>query len=102
MRPAAYTTCAWSGAPALRGLPQAGGAAVLGAVLGAAAGWWIVRALGADPVPDGVAAAIGTGISAAAAALVVGLAVMMVAARAPLATAWRELRSSGRQEVHGG
>jgi putative peptidoglycan lipid II flippase len=91
-----------AGAPALRGLPQAGGAAVLGAVLGAAAGWWIGRALGADPVPDGVVAAIGTGISAAAAALVVGLAVMMVAARAPLATAWRELRSSGRQEVHGG
>jgi putative peptidoglycan lipid II flippase len=91
-----------AGAPALRGLPQAGGAALLGAVLGGAAGWWISRVLGADPVPDGVVAAIGTGISAAAAALVVGLAVMMVAARAPLATAWRELRSSGRQEVHGG
>jgi putative peptidoglycan lipid II flippase len=91
-----------AGAPALRGLPQAGGAALLGAVLGGAAGWGISRALGADPVPDGVLAAIGTGMSAAAAAVVVGLAVMMVAARAPLATAWRELRSSGRQEVHGG
>ena len=91
-----------AGAPALRGLPQAGGAALLGAVLGGAAGWWISRALGADPVPDDVLAAVGTGIPAAAAALVVGLAVMMGAARAPLATAWRELRSSGRQEVHGG
>jgi putative peptidoglycan lipid II flippase len=91
-----------AGPPALRGLPQAGGAALLGAVVGGAAGWWVSRVLGADPVPDGVLAAVGSGVSAAAAALVVGLAVMMVAARAPLATAWRELRSSGRQEVRGG
>jgi putative peptidoglycan lipid II flippase len=92
-----------AGASALRGLPRAGGAALLAAVLGGGAGWWLSRTLGADPVPgDGVLAAVGVGALAAGAALVVGLAVMMVAARAPLATAWRELHSSGRQEVHGG
>jgi putative peptidoglycan lipid II flippase len=90
------------GSPALRGLPRAGGAALLAAALGAAAGWWIARSLGADPVPDGVLAAVAVGAVAAAAALVVGLAVMMVTARAPLTAAWGELRSSGRQEVHGG
>jgi putative peptidoglycan lipid II flippase len=92
-----------AGAPALRGLPRAGGAALLAAVLGGGAGWGLGRALGADPVPgDGVLAAVGVGALAGASALVVGLAVIMVTARAPLATAWRELRSSGRQEVHGG
>jgi putative peptidoglycan lipid II flippase len=92
-----------AGASALRGLPRAGGAALLAAVLGGGAGWWLSRTLGADPVPgDGVLAAVGVGALAAGAALAVGLAVMMVAARAPLATAWRELHSSGRQEVHGG
>jgi putative peptidoglycan lipid II flippase len=63
---------------------------------------WVSRILDADPVPDGVLTAVGAGVPAGATALVVGLAVMMVVARAPLATAWRELRSSGRQEVHGG
>ena len=92
-----------AGAPALRGLPWTGGAALLAGVLGSGAGWWVSRALGADPVPgDGVLAAVGVGALAGASALVVGLAVMMVVARAPLATAWRELRTSGRQEVHGG
>jgi putative peptidoglycan lipid II flippase len=91
-----------AGVAALRGLPRAGGAALLGAVLGGGAGWWVSRALGADPVPDGVLAAVAAGVPAGAAALAVGLAVMMVGARAPLAAAWRELRSSGRQEVHGG
>jgi putative peptidoglycan lipid II flippase len=92
-----------AGPEALRGLLPAGSAAVLAAVLGGGAGWWLSRALGADPVPDdGVLAAIGVGALAGVAALVVGLAVMMVAARASLAAAWDELRSSGRQEVHGG
>jgi putative peptidoglycan lipid II flippase len=92
-----------AGAPALRGLPRSGAAALLAALVGGGAGWSVSRALGADPVPgDGVLAAVGVGALAGATALVVGLAVMMVAARAPLATAWRELRSSGRQEVHGG
>jgi hypothetical protein len=39
---------------------------------------------------------------AGATALGVGLAVMMVTARTPLAAAWRELRTSARQEVHSG
>jgi putative peptidoglycan lipid II flippase len=91
-----------AGGPSLRGLPQAGGAALLGALVGGAAGWWVGRILGADPVPDGVLPAVAAGLPAGATAMVVGLAVMMVVARAPLATAWRELRSSGRQEVHGG
>jgi putative peptidoglycan lipid II flippase len=92
-----------AGSAALDGLPRAGGAALLAAVVGGGAGWWLSRTLGADPVPgDGVLAAVVVGALAGASALVVGLAVMMVVARAPLATAWRELRSSGRQEVHGG
>jgi putative peptidoglycan lipid II flippase len=92
-----------AGPAALHGLPRAGGAALLAAVVGGGAGWWLSRTLGADPVPgDGVLAAVVVGALAGASALVVGLAVMMVVARAPLSTAWRELRSTGRQEVHGG
>ena len=89
-----------AGSAALYGLPRAGGAALLAAVVGGGAGWWLSRTLGADPVPgDGVLAAVVVGALAGASALVVGLAVMMVVARAPLATAWRELRTSHRQEV---
>jgi putative peptidoglycan lipid II flippase len=89
-----------AGPSALRGLLRAGGAALLAAVLGAGAGGWLSRALGADPVPgDGVVVALGVGALTGAASLAVGLAVMMVAARAPLTAAWRELRWSGRQEV---
>jgi len=92
-----------AGRPALRGVPHAGLSAVLAAVLAAAAGWSVSRALGADPVPtDGVLAAIGVGTLAAGAVLVVALAVMMGTARGPRGSARRELRSSGRQEVHGG
>jgi putative peptidoglycan lipid II flippase len=92
-----------AGRPALRGVPHAGLSAVFAAVLAAAAGWSVSRALGADPVPtDGVLAAIGVGTLAAGAVLVVALAVMMGTARGPLGSALRGLRSSGRQEVHGG
>jgi putative peptidoglycan lipid II flippase len=92
-----------AGPPALRGVPHAGLAALLAALLAAAAGWSVSRALGADPVPtDGVLAAVGVGVLAAGAVLVVALAVMMGTARGPLGAALRELRSSGRQEVHGG
>jgi putative peptidoglycan lipid II flippase len=91
-----------TGDPALRGLPHAGAAALLGAVAGGAAGSWVSRALGADPVPDGVPQALGAGVVAGATALGVGLAVMMVTARTPLAAAWRGLRTSARQEVHSG
>ncbi len=90
------------GSRALRSLPRAGSAALLAAVLGGGAGEWLSRAGGADPVPDGVLAAVGAGAAAGAAALAVAVAVMMVLARPPLAEAWRELRSAGRQEVHGG
>jgi putative peptidoglycan lipid II flippase len=92
-----------AGRRALRGVPHAGLAALLAAGLAAAAGWSVSRALGADPVPtDGVLAAVGVGTLAAGAVLVVALAVMMGTARGPLTAALRELRSSGRQEVHGG
>jgi putative peptidoglycan lipid II flippase len=92
-----------AGRPALRGVPHAGLAALLGAGLAAAAGWSVSRAFGADPVPtDGVLAAVGVGALAGGAVLVVALAVMMGTARGPLGAALRELRSSGRQEVHGG
>ena len=92
-----------AGRPALRGVPHAGLSAVLAAVLAAAAGWSVSRALGADPVPtDGVLAAIGVGTLAAGAVLVVALAVMMGTARGPLRAALRELRSPSRQEVHVG
>ena len=92
-----------AGGSALRGVPHAGGGALLAAVLGAAAGWSVSRALGADPVPnDGVLAAIGTGALAVGAVLAVAVTVMMGTAREPLGAALRELRSSGRQEVHGG
>ena len=51
-----------AGPAALRGLPRGRRAALLAAVLGGGAGWWLSRALGADPVPDdGVLAAIGVG-----------------------------------------
>jgi putative peptidoglycan lipid II flippase len=92
-----------AGRSALHGVPHAGAAALLAAGIAAAAGWWVTRALDADPVPtDGVLAAIGVGALAAASVLVVALAVMMGTARGPLGAALRELRSSGRQEVHGG
>ena len=92
-----------AGSSALRAVPHAGGAALVAAALGAAAGWWVSRVLGADPVPnDGVLAAIGVGALAGSAVLVVAVAVMMGTARRPLRAALRELRSSGRQEVHGG
>ena len=91
-----------AGSRALRSLPRAGSAALLAALLGGGAGEWFSRLTGGDPVPDGVLAAGGAGAAAAAAALVVATAVMMVLARPPLAEAWRELRSAGRQEVNGG
>ena len=91
-----------AGSRALRSLPRAGGGALLAAVLGGIAGEWVGRAGGADPVPDGVLVALGAGAAAGAVALAVAAAVMMVGARTPLAEAWRELRSAGRQEVHGG
>jgi putative peptidoglycan lipid II flippase len=92
-----------AGRSALRGLPRAGLASVAAAGTGAAAGLLVSRALGADPVPDGGwPAALGSGALAGGTVLLVAGAVIMGFARGPLGAALRNLRSSGRQEVHGG
>jgi putative peptidoglycan lipid II flippase len=92
-----------AGARALAGVLPGGLPAVAAAALGAAAGLLVARLLGADPVPvGGVLAAVGSGVLAACAVLVVAGAVIMGTARAPLAAAVGSLRTSGRQEVHGG
>jgi putative peptidoglycan lipid II flippase len=92
-----------TGAAGLRGLPRAGGAALVSAGLAGAAGLLVARVLDADPVPEGgVFDAVGAGVLAAGAVLAVATAVMMGTARAPLTAALRELHSTGRQEVHGG
>ncbi|WP_346623505.1 lipid II flippase MurJ [Blastococcus montanus] len=92
-----------AGRPALRGLARSGPAALLAAVLGGAAGLWVARTLGADPVPDGgVAAALAAGFLAGGTVLVVAVAVMMGTARAQLVGALRELRSTGEREVRSG
>ncbi|MFD2093679.1 murein biosynthesis integral membrane protein MurJ [Blastococcus deserti] len=85
-----------AGRGALAGVVAAGVPALAGSALGAAAGWAVVRALGADPVPPGVPAALGAGLAGAGTTLVVALAVMMGTARRPLATAWRTLRAPER------
>jgi putative peptidoglycan lipid II flippase len=91
-----------AGPSALTGLPRSGAAALLAAVLGGAAGLVVSRALDADPVPEaGVFAAVGVGLLAGSAVLVVALAVMMGVARRPLTAAFHALRASGRSEVHG-
>jgi putative peptidoglycan lipid II flippase len=92
-----------TGGAGLRGVPRAGTAALLAAAVAGGAGLLVARMLHADPVPEGgVLAAVGSGVLAGAAVLVVALAVMMGTARAPLATALQQLRSTDRQEVHGG
>ncbi|MGY2081033.1 murein biosynthesis integral membrane protein MurJ [Modestobacter sp. SYSU DS0657] len=91
-----------AGAGALEGVVHAGGAAVAAAVLGGAAGLATARLLGADPVPDGVPAALGSGVVAGAVVLLVAGAVMMGTARRPLLAAVAGLRGPVRQEVpHG-
>jgi putative peptidoglycan lipid II flippase len=91
-----------AGPESLTGVARAGLPACLGAVLGAAAGLAVARLLGADPVPaPGAFAAVGTGLLAGGAALVVAAAVMMATARGPLSAALQSLRAPDRQEVHG-
>ncbi|MCV2489012.1 virulence factor MviN [Geodermatophilus sp. YIM 151500] len=91
------------GPHALRGLPHAGAAALLGAVVAAAVGLAVARALGAAPrPPEGVLLALGSGALAGCTAAVVAAAVIMGTARAPITAALRDLRSPVRQEVHGG
>ncbi|UOY03970.1 murein biosynthesis integral membrane protein MurJ [Blastococcus sp. PRF04-17] len=92
-----------AGPGALAGVPRSGLAALAGAGLGAAAGLLTARALDADPVPTaGVLPAIGVGALVGGLVLGIALAVMMGAARGPLAAALRALRAPDRQEVHGG
>jgi putative peptidoglycan lipid II flippase len=95
-----------AGADALRGVLRSGGPSVLGSALGAAAGLYVARTLGADPVPDaGALAAVGVGVVAAAVVLVIAVAVMMGTARTALTGALQALRMPDeqravRQEVH--
>jgi putative peptidoglycan lipid II flippase len=91
-----------AGPSALAGVSRVGGAALLAAALGGAAGLWVSRALGGDPVPDGgVLAAVGVGVLAGGSVLVVVVAVMMGTARGPVTAAYRALRAPARTEVHG-
>jgi putative peptidoglycan lipid II flippase len=91
-----------AGRESLAGVARAGLPALLGAVLGAAAGLAVARLLGADPVPpQGAFAAVGTGVVAGGTVLAIAVAVMMATARGPLAAALRSLRAPDRQEVHG-
>jgi putative peptidoglycan lipid II flippase len=83
-----------AGPGALAGLPRSGAAALVAGGLGAAAGLAVSRLLDADPVPgDGVLAAVGAGLLAGGAVLVVAAAVMMGGARGPLTAAYRALRA---------
>jgi putative peptidoglycan lipid II flippase len=92
-----------AGPEALRGLPRAGGAALLAGGLAGAAGLLVAGWLGAHPAPpERVTVALGSGAAVAGAVLVVAAAVMMVTARGQLRAALRELRTTGRQEVLGG
>ncbi|MCZ2861011.1 murein biosynthesis integral membrane protein MurJ [Blastococcus sp. VKM Ac-2987] len=92
-----------AGPPALGGLGRTGPVALLAGSLGGAAGLWVAGALGADPVPGGgLPGTLGAGVLAGGTVLVVALAVMMGTARAQLVGAFRELRSTGGQEVRSG
>lgn len=92
-----------AGGAALAGLGRSGAAALLAAGLAGAAGEWVARALGADPVPDGgVLAAVSAGLLAGGTVLVVAVAVMMGTARAPLTAALHGVRGSGGEGGSGG
>jgi putative peptidoglycan lipid II flippase len=91
------------GPAGLAGVLRTGVPALLAAGLGAGAGLAVAGLLGADPVPEGgLIGVVGAGVLAAVTALVVSAAVMMGTARGPLRAAARGLRTSDRQEVHGG
>jgi putative peptidoglycan lipid II flippase len=91
------------GPGSLTGVVRTGLPALLGAALGAAGGLAVAHVLGAYPVPPASALpAIGAGLLAGGAVLVIALAVMMGAARSPLTDAVRALRAWDPQEVHGG
>jgi putative peptidoglycan lipid II flippase len=82
-----------AGAGALAGVGRSGLPAVLGAAAGALAGLWVAGALADEPVPGGVAAAIGIGVAAAATVLVVSAAIIIAAARGPVTSAVQDLRA---------
>jgi putative peptidoglycan lipid II flippase len=89
-----------AGRDSLAGVLRTGVPAAAGAVLGAAGGLAVARALGADPVPPpGALGAVGTGVLAGGTVLVIAAAVMMGTARAPLAAALRELRRPDREHA---
>ena len=89
-----------AGPGALHGVVRSGSAALVGSALGAAAGLFTARALGADPVPSsGVLVAVGVGFAAAAVVLVIAAAVMMGTARSALTGAVHALRSPDVQRT---
>ncbi|MGY1802161.1 murein biosynthesis integral membrane protein MurJ [Blastococcus sp. SYSU D00922] len=97
-----------AGPGALTGVGRVGVPALAGAALGAAGGLLAVRALDADPVPEGLLHAVGAGLVGAGVVLVIALSVMMGTARRPVTESWRALRAADRpaaeperQEVHG-
>ncbi len=85
-----------AGRGALAGVGHVGVTMLGGAALAAGGGLVVVRAMGADPVPDRVSVAVGAGLLATAVVLAIALSVMMVAARRPVAEAWRALRAAER------
>jgi putative peptidoglycan lipid II flippase len=87
----------------LRGLARAGTGSLLAGAAGAAAGLLVARLLGVAPdLPDGVLAALGSGIVIGGAVLLVAAVVIMGTAGGTLRAALRELRSAERREVRGG
>ena len=89
-----------AGPAALHGVVRGGGAALAGSALGAVAGLWVARLLGADPVPrTGVLVAVGMGVVAAAVVLVIAGAVMMGTARGTLVRAVHALRTAEDQHA---
>jgi putative peptidoglycan lipid II flippase len=89
-----------AGPGALHGVVRTGAAALAGGALGAAAGLWGARALGADPVPDsGVLGAVAVGVAAATIVLMIAGAVMMGTARAPLTRAVHALRTPDEERA---
>jgi putative peptidoglycan lipid II flippase len=82
-----------AGPGALGGVLRTGAPAVLAAVLAGAAGLATTTALGADPVPAGVPAAVGTGLVGGGVVLAVAAVVLLATARRPLTAALRGLRA---------
>lgn len=96
------TVARTAGTDALRGVARTGGAALVASVLAGAAGLWVARQLGADPVPGSLLGALGAGALAGGTVLLVAAAVMMGTSRGQLAVAWQQLRASGREGGAGG